>query len=808
MKYFYLASFIFILTTSTAQDLKTIELLPPESEELNDLSFLKDELEGKSLVMLGEQTHMYGNIFEMKARVIEYLHQELGFTTIAMESSIYDLWKMSKKGFEPNDFKNAIWGVWSSAQEFKRLIKYIEANNLKVIGFDSQVNNASQFVEDLFDYCESENIDIKLDEDDLGIIIEGVLSNGSLEEDDIKFKVYEKELKRILSQLEKLKDTETNYYWKQFVKSLLASSHDAYYNTEEIYTTDFGNKNDNFRDQQMANNLLSYIHRNPNEKIVCWADNIHIINDNSSIQKPVAKDFISMGFYIKNELKTKSYSLATIHANDSLLDTGTKKWHSTPIKKNSFEDELNKSNKPYLFVSSNQDGMKATRSTRLLNFIDFTEARLDQLHDGYIFFQNVSLPKRESLGDSLEDSNKQIDLCKKIEHIAKGENVILKGQILDIATNQPVAFANLILEKEEIYRVADEIGIYELPVKKTMLENATVAISSMGFNTSTIRLEELNDKIYLTPKSEKLSEVLVIGNLSPKAVLKKAIRSKKLNHPVDPFNFYRYGNVLINKNDLNELDLEIITKDFDHGYLSPYVITQRVEQIKWNRNKTPGKYNFSSQFFHYRQNAIRYANILHKRKYKKFKLNFIKSNDVEDEGLYIVAFETERNRWNYTNRSYPTKYSGRVYIDKVNFGIVKVVENWETTLRIEEIEKYFKGYDSYKNIEETTIKEENINYYSDVLDNGKYYATRFSRRRYYETLNKEHKKEYKVIALDSYLFDFEINDVEEIEYYEYNNKKEHSLKRVKYDKDFWNSFYKRDISEKKRSNANGNSVSK
>lgn len=181
---FTLISCLF-LTIAQSQELNTIELLPPESKEYKDLTFLKNELQGKQLVMLGEQTHMYGNIFEMKARVLEYLHQELGFTTIAMESSMYDLWKINKNGFNPKEFNNAIWGVWSSTLEFQRVVNYIEKNNLKVIGFDSQVINTSQFVEDLYDYLESQNITLKLDEDDLGIIIEGVLENVTIEEDDI-----------------------------------------------------------------------------------------------------------------------------------------------------------------------------------------------------------------------------------------------------------------------------------------------------------------------------------------------------------------------------------------------------------------------------------------------------------------------------------------------------------------------------------------------------------------------------------------------------------------------------------------------
>ena len=698
---------------------------------------------------------------------------------------------MNKDGFSKQEFNNSIWGVWSSSLEFQRLVNYIDENNLKVIGFDSQISNTSKFVEDFFDYCEDQKITLKLDEDDMGIIIEGIIENVTVEEDDIKYSVYEKELKRVIKQIEKLKINETNYYWKQFTKSLLASSQDAYYNRKEILTTDLGNKNDNIRDKQMADNLLSYINRNPTEKIICWADNIHIINDNSSIKKPIAKDFVSMGSYIKKELKNKAYSLATIHANDSILDSGTKKWHTTNVKNNSFEHELNNLNKPYLFVTSNQIDMESIRDTRLLNFIDFTEARLDQLHDGYIFFQNATLPKREIV--EISASNKQLELDKKIEQIEVGQNVIFKGQILDEESRAPIPFATLILKKEEIYRVADENGFYELPIKKKILQTATVSISSIGFETITVSLKNLNDKTLLKPKFEELAEVIITGYLSPKTILKKAILSKNINHPVTPFNFYRYGKVIINENDSNELDLELITKDYDAGYLSPFVITQRVEQISWNKNVNPKLYKNSYQFFHYRQNAIRYANILHKRKYKKFKLNFIKSGKSEDEGFYIISFQTERDKWNYTNKGYPTNYSGRVYIDKENFAIVKVIENWETALRKEEIEKYYKGYDKYKNIIQLTKKEENISYYSDIFDNGRYYATRYFNRTYNETLDEKNKKKNITFERDSHMFDFQTFNVEEIEYFEYNNKKETSLYRVEYDETFWESFYKRQI---------------
>ena len=178
-----LFTLISIISNSQSQHLKTFKLLPPESNQYTDLEFLNKELQGKQLVMLGEYTHMYGNIFEMKARIIEYLHKELGYTTIAMESSMYDLWLMNKKGFTSKGFNKAVWGVWSQTKEFQRLVNYIDSNNIKVIGFDSQVKNSSQFIDDFFDYCDDNNIDLKLDEDDMGIIIEGVLESVIFEED-------------------------------------------------------------------------------------------------------------------------------------------------------------------------------------------------------------------------------------------------------------------------------------------------------------------------------------------------------------------------------------------------------------------------------------------------------------------------------------------------------------------------------------------------------------------------------------------------------------------------------------------------
>ena len=775
MKTTFTILLFFILNFAFAQDLKTIELLPPESKELFDLSFLKKELEAKQVVMLGEQTHEYGNIFEMKARIVEYLHKELGFTTFAMESPMYEIWKMNQKGFSKDGFNDAVFSVWSQTSEFQRLVNYLDENKLKVIGFDSQVNDDVNFIEDFFDYCEKQKIELKLDKDDMGITIEAVLNIANFDEDDIKFKAFENEINRIIKQIEKLENNEENYYWKQFTKNLLASSKDAFYVKEFIKSNVNGDKDFNIRDKQMADNLLSYIERNPSEKIICWADNLHLINDNSSVTTPIAKDFIPMGSYIKKELKDKVYSLGTIHSNDSLFLSKVNKWHPTPVKINSFEYDLKQFKKSYLFVSSNQEAMRNPKYSRLLSFVDFSEMRVDQLHDGYIFFTNATIPKLKYEGEVLSKNSLQTE--KKSSPINNKNKRSIKSQIWNEQTNEAIPFATVVFKKDNIYRIADENGNFEFPLKNSVLSDISLEISSVGYETKNILLSEIREKVYLKNQFEQLPEVVIQQVLKPKAVLKKAISNLKLNHPTTPFNFDRYSKIIKTKNDETNVDFELLTKDYNRGYLTQFITTQ---------------YKSVADFFGFRENPIQYSTILNKRKYKKFELNYVYSDEKESGNWYIIEFKTERNKWSFTNKIYPTKYSGRIYVDKENFAVLKVVENWETLLNRDEILHHLKYEDSAKDAFQLTLKQENTVQFSQVNSDGKYYAVSYFTRSLSEKLTDKNVFENTVTEKYSYANNFETKAVEELKY-ENQATQNYKLDRVDYDPNFWESFYKTDF---------------
>ena len=123
---------------------------------------------------------------------------------------------------------------------------------------------------------------------------------------------------------------------------------------------------------------------------------------------------------------------------------------------------------------------------------------------------------------------------------------------------------------------------------------------------------------------------------------------------------------------------------------------------------------------------------------------------------------------------------------------MKVVENWETTLSKEETEKHFEGQQKNQNTKLTTIKEENICTYSDIFNNGKYYALQYFNRTFNERITNENKEDIQLIEIDSDLYDFETKNVEKIEF-EYQKMEQTVLNRVKFDQYFWDLFYQKDL---------------
>jgi len=123
---------ILICQIGKAQSLNQKVIVLPENTSVEDFSFLKEEIKEAQVVMLGEKIHFDGNVFEMKTKIVESLHQEMGFNTISFESGIYDVWKAQKninKGVITKEaLKKSLFTIWAKRKEFQNFINYFDRN--------------------------------------------------------------------------------------------------------------------------------------------------------------------------------------------------------------------------------------------------------------------------------------------------------------------------------------------------------------------------------------------------------------------------------------------------------------------------------------------------------------------------------------------------------------------------------------------------------------------------------------------------------------------------------------------------------
>ncbi|ESU25207.1 hypothetical protein FEDK69T_01760 [Flavobacterium enshiense DK69] len=713
-------SILYITVNAQSFNPKTITL--PKNIEIEDLSFLKEELKNVQVIMLGENSHLDGNVFEMKTKVVKYLHQEMGFNTIAFESGIYDVWKAQtdiNKGFDTQKaFIKSLFTIWAKKNEFQSFIEFYDKNktDLKLFGFDNQITGKygeEELVKDLYAYCKKYHLKLKFKSDDFSLLIESMSISGVFDEGDISYTQYKSSLTELCSSIAAKPQNEEHFYWSQIIKGLLTLGEERYLNIQNPNSF-YCDVKDNIRDRQMAENLLTYIKKHPDEKIICWGANVHFANDMSSVNTPVLKEFIPMGSYIKSELKDEAYSLATVTASDSIFLQN--KWHQTPINTTSFEHYLKNSNAPHLFISSNQPEMKKTQLNRLFSPITFAEARLDLVHDGYLYLNESKLTT-----PILNDGND--------EQKTKNQNVISP-------------------EKNILNQI-------------NKIEFDTTA------NTNTIALKE----------------IIVYSKRTPWQIVKKAIDNLGKNYPNVPLYSKMFTNLTTDIQDKTCLNLDITANQYEKSYFNYERSTKQLKEIRWNLKKEYEPKNLREFYSLIANNPIRNGAFLTNRKFIKFDFTLEEIKKHNNKDVYVITFSSPRNHSNYTGRVYLSNFTGTLFINKDDYAIVKVIENWEVTEFPEQhreglnLNGAFTNYTMKEYINETIetdlIKSENFYFisHSEINITGK-------------IINAENKSLPFKTTLDSYWSDFNITNPEKIS----NNEEQHLFQKVIYNEEFWKTY--------------------
>ncbi|AUS88705.1 erythromycin esterase family protein [Lysinibacillus capsici] len=336
------------------------------ANKFDDLEMLKPLLHDKRIVFLGESSHGVAQFNLAKTRLIQFLHQDMGYNVLAFESGMGNVMNAQgqiDKQAALQTMKDAIFGVWWT-KETLPLFDYAKSTQateqpLVLTGFDIQQQGAftngdwlqnpklaQQFNEAEKQLAEwSSGKDLKGYQKVKATIIDvykQVKSQIQFKEKELQA-AYPKEphivklMDRTLADRIRLAD--------EYIELTIQSNIDIEQNNIESFLQTM-----EWRDQAMMENLLWLAEEvYPTEKFIVWAHNDHIRKAQSDVMgSPYPVKL--MGERLPDIYKKYSYVLGLYMTSGETANNMGEPMPVLPPVKGSIEDILSSTNKPYTFI--------------------------------------------------------------------------------------------------------------------------------------------------------------------------------------------------------------------------------------------------------------------------------------------------------------------------------------------------------------------------------------------------------------------------------------------------------------------------
>ena len=336
------------------------------ANKFDDLEMLKPLLHDKRIVFLGESSHGVAQFNLAKTRLIQFLHQDMGYNVLAFESGMGNVMNAQgqiDKQAALQTMKDAIFGVWWT-KETLPLFDYAKSTQateqpLVLTGFDIQQQGAftngdwlqnpklaQQFNEAEKQLAEwSSGKDLKGYQKVKATIIDvykQVKSQIQIKEKELQA-AYPKEphivklMDRTLADRIRLAD--------EYIELTIQSNIDIEQNNIESFLQTM-----EWRDQAMMENLLWLAEEvYPTEKFIVWAHNDHIRKAQSDVMgSPYPVKL--MGERLPDIYKKYSYVLGLYMTSGETANNMGEPMPVLPPVKGSIEDILSSTNKPYTFI--------------------------------------------------------------------------------------------------------------------------------------------------------------------------------------------------------------------------------------------------------------------------------------------------------------------------------------------------------------------------------------------------------------------------------------------------------------------------
>ncbi|OFY86648.1 MAG: hypothetical protein A3F72_09795 [Bacteroidetes bacterium RIFCSPLOWO2_12_FULL_35_15] len=280
-----------------------------DTNDLHDLSFLKEILKNKKIIFLGENSHGVAEFTLLKSRMVRYLHDSLGFDVLAFESNAGDAYN-ANINIPTSDVQTSIYNSLSSlwhVEEIVPLFNYIKnthanENPLNVAGVDFIASNGSfSFSRFLYELISPVNPSFaeKVKENDSlltrtgvrGWTIFRVLSkdekNAYYSQKDQQLKFYSNLINFMSENEKKFPQTKSRdivaakYYLQSRIDFIHWSNMDSTYMANKLpcikHISNVAELWDRYRDYMMTQHLkFLYSTLYQGRKIIVWAENGHV----------------------------------------------------------------------------------------------------------------------------------------------------------------------------------------------------------------------------------------------------------------------------------------------------------------------------------------------------------------------------------------------------------------------------------------------------------------------------------------------------------------------------------------------------
>ena len=687
-----------------------LERLAPDAPR--DYAPVRRAIGGARLVLLGEQTHDDAATFAAKIDLIRYLHDSLGFTTLAFEGDMYALDKAQRemaagKAVRPVLQNSVYEGIWSGTQEFQGLVAYLGTHpQLRVAGFDCQLSGEythELLLPELRAFVRQDRrtkwraADFYPAQELLAELAGGDFKQELLHPaDTVALARWLARTRQSLATIAARQPDQAGRaaFWQQWLKTT-----DRYQRAEKARGRRPVVFNQNDRDSLMADNLLFLARQPEHPKIIVWAASYHLANrldqidlddtttatyirqmarqqhqepddDGPTSLRQLLGGAVSMGQLVKERLGNQVYALGFVAYEGTYGRTGdtTRLYPVLPPPPGSVERAFRQRAWEVGFV--NLRGTPAgSYYASPLGYLPM-RAPWQQVFDGLFYIQTMRPTTR---------------LTAEIVAAEPVTGRQVRGQVRDAKTGAAVSFASIGVRGTGIGTVSNLDGGFTLFVP-TSRAHDTIQISCVGYATARQPLVRHTTNqtlaVQLTPQDHLLGDVLVRAPLSAAAILTKAREHITTNYPQQAHSMQLYSRAQYWRDDSVRVQQEAALDFYDReGYQRrswEHVSRQRFMQLRQQRKTGDPQLNeYKAQpafwLIWSADPVLTTRNPLEAGAMPKYTLTLAGQSQYNGRAVYEVAFVCNRPNAFTTPYGYPSAatYVGSVFVDTENFAVVK-----------------------------------------------------------------------------------------------------------------------------------------